>query len=265
VSGRIRVGIGGWVFPEWRETFYPPRLPQKNELSFASRALTSIEINGTFYGSQKPESFRKWHDETPDDFVFSLKGPRFATNRKDLREAGPSVERFLASGILELGPKLGPIIWQFAPTKRFDSGEFAGFLDCLPPETQGVGLRHAVEVRHDSFRTAEALRLAAERGIALVLAGDSAYPVIAEPTAAFVYARIMGTSETHPTGYDGASIERWAARANAYAEGGMPADMPRIEGAPSAPAKVRDVYLYVISGFKARNPAAAQALIKEIG
>lgn len=264
MSGRIRVGIGGWVFPEWRGSFYPAGLPQKDELRFASRALSSIEINGTFYGSQKPESFRKWHDEAPDGFMFSLKGPRFATNRKDLREAGQSVQRFIESGLIELGDKLGPINWQFAPTKRFDPDEFAAFLDLLPGEANGMRLRHAVELRHESFRCAKAIELARERNVALVLAGDSQYPCIAEPTADFIYARIMGTSDAHPCGYDDAALASWASRARLFSEGGIPPDLGRIEG--EAPAKniPRAVFLYVISGFKARNPAAATALIEKL-
>src|SRR5262245_7960394 len=156
----IRVGIGGWVFPEWRGEFYPKGLPQARELDYASRKLTSIEINGTFYRTQKPDSFRKWADETPDDFVFSLKGPQFATNRRVLAEAGESVERFFNSGVLELKSKLGPINWQFAGTKKFDAEDFGAFLKLLPKEVGGRAIRHAVEVRHESFRHPDFIALA---------------------------------------------------------------------------------------------------------
>ena len=147
----IRVGVGGWVFAPWRGTFYPPGLPQARELEYASRHLTAIEINGTFYGSQKPASFRRWRDETPDDFMFSLKGPRFATHRRDLREAGASIERFFTSGVLELGDKLGPVLWQFPGTKRFEPEDFGAFLKLLPPSIEGRSMRHVVEVSHASF------------------------------------------------------------------------------------------------------------------
>jgi uncharacterized protein YecE (DUF72 family) len=258
----IRVGIGGWTFEPWRGTFYPEGLTQKRELEYASRKLTSIEINGTFYGSQKPETFAKWHAETPDDFMFALKGPRFTTNRRVLAEAGESVERFLNSGILELGDKLGPINWQFAATKKFDPEDFAAFLKLLPASMAGQPIRHAVEVRHDSFRTPDFVDLARRHGVAVVMAGDSDYPQIADPTAPFVYARIMGTQEGHPLGYAPKALDAWAARAKVYAEGAVPEDL---DGVAPAPETVpRDVFLYVISGHKVANPAAAMALIERL-
>jgi len=201
-AGQIRIGIGGWTFDPWRGTFYPEGLVQKRELEYASRKLTTIEINGTFYGSQKPSTFAKWHDETPDDFVFSLKAPRFATNRRVLAEAGESVERFLASGVLELKNKLGPINWQFAPTKQFDADDFEAFLDLLPHKVDGREIRHALEVRHESFRDEAFVALARKHGVAIVMAGDSKYPQIADVTAKFVYARVMGTTEQFAQGYD---------------------------------------------------------------
>lgn len=260
---RIRIGIGGWTFEPWRGTFYPPGLPQKRELEHASRQLTSIEINGTFYGSQKPESFAKWHDETPDGFVFALKGPRYATNRRVLAEAGESVERFLTGGLLELKDKLGPINWQFAGTKKFDPEDFANFLKLLPKSVEGRAIRHAVEVRHDSFRTPEFVDLARAHGVAVITAADSDYPQIADPTADFIYARIMGTGEAEVTGYSGAALDAWADRARAWAAGGVPHDLATVGDAPKANG--RDVFLYVISGFKERNPAAAMALIERLG
>ncbi len=257
--GKIRIGVGGWTYEPWRGEFYPDDLPQKRELEFASRKLTSIEINGTYYGSQKPESFAKWHDETPDDFVFSLKAPRFATNRKVLATAGESVERFFASGVMELKHKLGPINWQFMETKKFDAEDFAAFLKLLPKSVDGRALRHVVEVRHVSFGQAEFVALAREHGVAIVIAGDSEFPQIADPTAPFIYARIMGTSEGKKFGYAPKTLDRWAQRARAWAEGKAPDGLDYVgEAHASAP---RDVYLYVISGHKAKNPAAAMALI----
>lgn len=261
---RIRIGIGGWVYEPWRGTFYPAGLAQKRELEFASRRLTSIEINGTFYGSQKPESFAKWHAETPDDFVFALKGPRFATNRRVLAEAGSSIERFFASGVLALKDKLGPINWQFAPTKKFDPEDFAGFLKLLPKSVEGRAIRHAIEVRHESFRAADFIELARAHGVAIVMAGDSAYPQIADATAPFVYARIMGTTDKQKLGYAPKALDAWAARAKLWASGGAPDDLATVTK-PSPGTTSRDVFLYVISGHKERNPAAAMALVERVG
>jgi uncharacterized protein YecE (DUF72 family) len=241
----IRIGVGGWTFEPWRGPFYPDKLPQKRELEYASRKLTSIEINGTYYGSQKPASFAKWHDETPDDFVFALKGPRFTTNRRVLAEAGSSIERFFASGVMELRNKLGPINWQFMQTKKFDPDDFAGFLKLLPKTVEGRTIRHAVEVRHESFSTPDFAALARDYGVAIITAADSEYPQITEPTAAFAYARIMGTKEAQPNGYADVDLDKWADQARQW-------------------AKTRDVFLYVISGFKQHNPAAAMALIERL-
>ncbi|WP_424813499.1 DUF72 domain-containing protein [Roseococcus sp. YIM B11640] len=260
-KGRIRIGVGGWTFEPWRGTFYPEGLAQKRELEYAAGKLTSIEINGTYYGSQKPESFRKWHDETPDDFVFALKGPRFTTNRRVLAEAGESVRRFLDSGILELKDKLGPINWQFAGTKKFDPADFEAFLKLLPHEHGGRALRHAVEVRHESFRDPDFVALARQHGVAIVLAGDTdEFPQITDPTADFIYARIMGTKEDEELGYPARALTAWAARAQAWAAGEPPKGLAPPSGAPDK-MRPRDVFLYVISGFKPRNPAAAMALI----
>jgi uncharacterized protein YecE (DUF72 family) len=259
---RIRVGVGGWVFEPWRDNFYPKGHPQKRELEYASRKLTTIEINGTYYGSQKPESFAKWHDETPDDFVFALKGPRFATNRRVLAEAGESVERFFGTGVLGLGDKLGPINWQLMATKKLDLDDVAGFFGLLPKSVEGRPIRHAIEVRHPSFRTPDFVALAREHGIAVVVAGDSDYPQIPDPTAPFVYARIMGTQPGEPAGYDAAALDAWAGRAAAWAAGGLPADLEPV--APPAEPAPREVFLYVISGAKERNPAAAMALIERL-
>ena len=262
-AGEIRIGVGGWTYEPWRGTFYPEGLAQKRELEHASRQLTSIEINGTYYGSQKPASYAKWHDETPDDFVFSLKAPRFAMNRTVLAEAGGTITRFFNSGVTELKEKLGPINWQFLPTKKFAPADFEAFLTLLPREIAGRALRHAVEVRHESFRTPGFIALARKFGVAVVIAGDSSYPQIADLTAPFVYARIMGTKATETNGYSEASLKRWAARAHAWASGSRPDDLDYVE-ARAGNDEPRDVFLYVISGHKVHNPAAAVSLIKRL-
>jgi uncharacterized protein YecE (DUF72 family) len=264
VTGAIRVGIGGWTYEPWRGSFYPGKLPQKNELEYASRRLTSIEINGTYYGSQKPETFAKWHDETPEGFVFSLKAPRFAMNRKVLADAGSTIARFLSSGVTQLKDKLGPINWQFLPSKKFEPADFKAFLRLLPGEAAGRPLRHVVEVRHESFRSAEFIALAREHGIGVVIAADSAYPQIADATAPFIYARIMGTQASEELGYSGAALDLWAARARAWASGAAPEGLDYV-APPYARGNPRDVYLYVISGHKVHNPAAAMSLIQRLG
>src|SRR5258708_8613441 len=259
----IRVGIGGWVFKPWRGTFYPEKLPQARELEHASRAVTTIEINGTFYGSQKPATFRRWAAETPDDFVFSLKGPRFTTHRTLLAEAGASVERFLASGVLELKSKLGPILWQLPPTKAFAPEDFAAFLALLPHGLDGRPLRHAVEVRHRSFCVPEFVALMRKLGVAIVLVDSDQHPLIADVTGDFVYLRLQRTSEEIATGYAAADLETWAKRARAFADDGAPSDLSTLAPAPAAKAK-RDVFVYMISGAMARAPAAAQARLKQL-
>ncbi|HEY0876862.1 MAG TPA: DUF72 domain-containing protein [Zeimonas sp.] len=266
-AGAIRIGIGGWIYEPWRGNFYPQGHPAKSELEYASRRLGSIEINGTFYRTQKPSSFAKWRDETPDDFVFAVKAPRFATHRRVLSDAGESIGRFLDSGVLELGDKLGPINWQFPTSRSFDAADFEAFLERLPASVDARPLRHAVEVRHDSFRTPQFVALARTHGVAIVVSGDSEFPQIADPTAPFVYARIMGTKESEPTGYPQEELDRWAARARAWASGARPEGLQIVDAGGVSRAQAeggvsRDVYLYVIGGHKARNPAAALGLIE---
>ncbi len=258
--GHIRIGVGGWTFEPWRGPFYPSDLPKARELEYASRKLTSIEINGTYYRLQSPESFTKWRDETPDDFVFAVKGGRPVTNRRVLAEAGESIDRFFASGVHLLRTKLGPINWQFAGTKKFDPEDFDAFLSLLPTSIEGQKIRHAVEVRHDSFKSPDFIELLRRRDVAVVVAGDSEFPLIADVTASFVYARIMGASEAHELGYEPSALDSWAARTETWAAGGSPEDLPLIAPAPHSKSP-RDVFLYAISGFKERNPAAAMALI----
>ena len=264
ITGAIWVGVGGWTYEPWRGTFYPDGLSQKRELEYASRKLTSIEINGTYYGSQKPSTFSKWHDETPDGFVFSVKAPRFATNRKVLADAGGTIARFFASGVTELKDKLGPVNWQLLPTKKFEAADFGGFLKLLPREARGRELRHAVEVRHESFRSPEFIDLAREHGVAVVIAGDSNYPQIADATAPFVYVRIMGTQAKEKSGYSEAALKLWTVRAQACASGASPKGLDYVSPQRAAD-KPRDVYLYVISGHKEHNPAAAMSLIRRLG
>ena len=261
---RIRVGVGGWTYEPWRSNFYPPGLPQHQELAFASRHLTAIEVNGTYYSSFKPATFAKWRGETPDDFVFSLKANRFATNRKVLATAGESITRFVDSGISELGKKLGPIVWQFMPTKQVDAEDFEAFLALLPRSVNGVALRHVLDVRHESFMTLEYLALARRYKVATVLTDAEKFPSFADLTGDFVYARLMQSDASVATGYDPAALDAWAERALRWAAGGAPDDVPSLE-APAEGAAPRDVFVYFINGAKERAPDAARALLARLG
>jgi uncharacterized protein YecE (DUF72 family) len=259
----IRVGIGGWTFEPWRGVFYPKGLPHARELDFASRAVTAIEVNGTFYRTQRPEDFRRWAAETPDDFVFSLKAPRYAVNRRVLAEAGPSIDRFIASGIAELKHKLGPILWQFAPTKRFEEKDFGDFLALLPRQCEGQALRHVVEARHDSFLVPAFIELARKANVAVVLADHDDYPLVPDVTSDFVYARLQRAEEGEAKGYPSRDLALWAKRARTWEEGGEPRDLKNIAG-PGAKAARRDVFIFMINGAKVRAPAAAMALIERL-
>jgi uncharacterized protein YecE (DUF72 family) len=262
-AGKIHIGIGGWNFPPWRGVFYPDGLAQAKELSYAASRLTSIEINSTFYGSQKPESFRKWASAVPDGFVFSVKGPRFATNRRVLAEAGDSIKRFLDSGVLELRDRLGPLLWQFAPYKKFDPGDFGKFLELLPAKANGARLRHVIEVRHASFRTDEFVTLARKFGAAIVFTDHATYPSFADATADFIYARLQGGKDSIPTAYPPKELDAWAGRLKTWAQGKEPADLPRVDSNPKK-SPPRDVFVYVIHEGKIRAPAAAVALIERL-
>jgi uncharacterized protein YecE (DUF72 family) len=266
IEGRgamIRVGIGGWVFKPWRGTFYPEGLPQARELEHASRVVTTIEINGTFYGAQKPASFQRWAAETPDDFVFSLKGPRFSTHRRILAEAGSSIERFFASGVVELKSKLGPILWQMPPTKTFEGEDFAAFLALLPQRLDGRPIRHVVETRHPSFCVPEFVELMRKFSVAIALIDSTAHPLIADVTGDCVYLRLQRTSEEVVTGYPAEALATWAKRAQAWAAGGAPPELPML-ASPSRSKAKRDVFVYMIAGAKVRAPAAAQALLAKL-
>ncbi|CAN5683112.1 DUF72 domain-containing protein [soil metagenome] len=260
----IRVGIGGWTYEPWRDNFYPTGLPQKQELHYASRQVTAIEVNGTYYSTMKPESFRKWHDETPDDFVFSLKASRFTTNRKLLATAGESISRFVGSGIAELKDKLGPIVWQFMPTKVFDAEDFAAFLTLLPKKEGSRPLRHVVDVRHDSFKTPEYLALARQHGVATVFTDSDKFPSFADLTGDFAYARLMASSATLKNGYAPKALDGWAAAAKAWAAGDAPDALPRVDADGDPAASQRDVFVFFINGAKEKAPAAAQALLTRL-
>ncbi|MEO7338599.1 MAG: DUF72 domain-containing protein [Caldimonas sp.] len=265
-SAAVRVGVGGWTFAPWRNNFFPEGLPQHQELVYASSHLSTIEIYGTYYRTQKPESFAKWRDETPPGFVFSVKASRYATNQRVLAQAGESIERFVGSGLAELGPKLGPIVWQFMPTKRFDAEDFGAFLDLLPKEVQGLPLRHAMDVRHPSFMADEYLALARKHGVATVFADSDDYPSFADITGDFVYGRLMRTQSGLASGYPEGDLDRWKIRADEWASGREPDDLPKVEvtGSSAARTKARDVFLYFISGAKERAPAAAIALLERV-
>lgn len=260
----IRIGIGGWTYEPWRGgVFYPEGLAQRRELEFASRAVTMIEVNGTFYSSFKPDTFAKWAAETPDDFVFSLKASRYAVSRKRLDEAEESVARFVGQGITELGAKLGPILWQLAPTKTFDADEIRGFLALLPASHAGVRLRHAVQPRHESFRCAEFAKLARAAGVAIVTADSAKYPSLADLSGDFVYARLENAEARYTAGYAPTALDAWADVVRGWQKGiAAPAADLVAEPAPAGP---RDVFVLMINGAKEKAPAAAQALIERIG
>ena len=244
--------------------FYPKGLPHAHEPSYAGERLTSIEVNGTFYRSQTPATFRKWATEVPDGFVFALKGPRFAVNRRMLGEAGDSIKRFLDSGITELGGRLGPLLWQFAPTKKFDPTDFGNFLEALPAKFDGRALRHVIEVRHDSFKTPEFIALLREFNMPAVYTDHAVYPNIADITGDFVYARLQRGKDNVPTAYPPKQLTQWAARLQTWAQGKAPADLPRVDAKRGPKAAPRDMFAYVIHEGKVRAPAAAMALIEKL-
>nr|WP_292771799.1 DUF72 domain-containing protein [Mesorhizobium sp.] len=264
-AGQIRAGMGGWTFEPWDTSFYPEKLSKAKQLNFASRQVPTIEVNGTYYSTFKPPTFAKWAADAPDGFVFSLKAIRFATNRRVLAEAGESVQRFLGSGVSELGEKLGPILWQFAPTKKFDPDDFGAFLKLLPEKQDGVKLRHAVEVRTDSFIVPEFVALCRKANVAIVYADHEKYPDISDVTGDFVYARLQTGSDDEPTCYAPKDMNAWVKRAKLWAEGKAPDDLRRADPDSEAPVKPRDVFVYFITSGKVRAPHGAMAFMEKVG
>jgi len=263
MTGTIRTGIGGWTYEPWRETFYPEDLPKTKELDYAVQHLCTIEINGTFYRTQSPSTFAKWRDAAPEGFVYAVKALRYAVMKKRLTEAGDSIERFLQSGLTELGDKLGPILWQFRETRHFEPDDIAAFLAMLPDRQDGVKLRHVLEVRHESFACVEFVELVKKHGIGIVVADHLTHPMIADLTADFVYARLMQAQEHVATGYDDAGLDRWASVARGWAKGERPDGLTYVTDTP-AETTPRDVFAYFIAGAKLRNPAAAMALAERL-
>lgn len=261
-TGKLRFGIGGWTFEPWRGVFYPEGLRQADELNYAASKLTAIEINGTYYSSFKPDSWAKWRAATPEGFKFSVKASRFCTNRKLLAEGGESIGRFLNQGLSELGDRLGPILWQFAPTKRFEPDDFEGFLKLLPDQQDGLPLTHVLEVRHRSFADPAFVALARKHGATICLADHASYPMIADVAGDTVYARLQTGSDDVPTAYEPKSLDAWVDRFRTYAKGGAPSDLEMAAPDDPAPVKPRDVYAFVIHEGKVRAPAAAMAMIE---
>jgi uncharacterized protein YecE (DUF72 family) len=241
-GGTVRIGIGGWTYAPWRGLFYPDKLPHSKELEYASRQLGAIEINSTFYGRQKPASWKAWEKTVPDGFQFSIKGARYCVSRSRLAEGAEGLSKFFAQGFTALGPKLGPILWQFLPRRKFDADDIAGFFDLLPEKLDGIALRHAIEPRDESFRDEKFFRLCRDRNIAIVFEDSDEYPLIEAETADFTYARLQRMKEEVPTGYDENGLKRFAAKARTWRKGG------------------RDTYIFMINGAKVRAPAAALAL-----
>lgn len=257
--GRIRVGVGGWVFDPWRETFYPPKLARAKQLEHMAGRLTAIEIDATYYKLQSAELFRRWAKSVPEGFRFAVKGSRFCSSRRVLAEAGEAVERFCGQGLAELGDKLGPILWQFMATKRFEPDDFRAFLALLPRTVAGVTLSHAVEPRHESFRDPAFVAMARAAGVAIVFADSDQFPCIADLSGEIVYARLQRSRERPATGYSKTALDRWAEVAKGWARGESPPGFPYAAEPP--PPRPRDTYVFFIAGAKSRNPAAAEALI----
>ena len=246
-EGKIRIGIGGWTYPPWRGTFYPDKLPHSKELEYASRQFRALEINATFYGRQKPKSWESWEKVAPDGFQFAIKGSRFCVTRSRLCEGAEGIGNFFAQGFAALGPKLGPILWQFAPRRKFDADDIGGFIDLLPEKVDGIALRHAIEPRHESFRDEKFFEICRNRNIAVVFEDSDEYPLIEADTADFTYARLQRMSEDVPSGYDDAALDGFATKARQWSGGG------------------RDAYIFMINGAKVRAPAAALALQQRLG
>jgi len=247
MKGQIRIGIGGWTYPPWRGTFYPDKLPHSKELEYASRQFRTLEINATFYGRQKPKSWEAWEKVAPEGFQFAIKGSRFCVTRSRLCEGAEGIGNFFAQGFAALGSKLGPILWQFAPRRKFDADDIGGFIDLLPEKVDGIALRHAIEPRHESFRDEKFFEICRNRNIAVVFEDSDEYPLIEADTADFTYARLQRMSEDVPSGYDDAALDGFATKARQWSRGG------------------RDAYIFMINGAKVRAPTAALALQQRLG
>lgn len=263
-QGTIRAGVGGWLYKPWRGVFYPEGLRQADELAYATSHLTSIEINATHYRLQSPKSFKKWADTAPDGFVYAVKGPRLVTQQKVLAETGKFIERFIGSGLSELGDKLGPILWQFAPFKKFDEDDFAKFVEHLPENLDGRKLHHVVEVRHASFQDPAFMRLLRDHGVSPVYVDSKDYPSIADVTGDIVYARLQRGDDSIETGYSPKDLDAWAARAKVWATGEVPGDLPVVNAGHVPERKPRDVFVYFIHEGKLRAPAAAMSFIERL-
>ncbi|MDW6022991.1 DUF72 domain-containing protein [Mesorhizobium sp. BAC0120] len=287
-QGTIRIGISGWTYARWRGVFYPEDLPHSRELAYAAQHFPAIEINGTFYGLQRPESFAAWREQTPDCFVFAIKGSRYITHMLKLKNIETPLANFFASGLLRLGPKLEPILWQFPPQMKFDPERFRSFLALLPHDTGEAAklarrhderlkgrawlqsdveqpLRHAVEIRNDSFRVPEFIDLLRRYDIALVCADTVEWPLLMDLTSDFVYCRLHGSQELYASGYDDDALDTWANRVRAWARGGEPANADRVLGPTKRLAKGRDVYVFFDNDAKVRAPADAKGLAERLG
>lgn len=285
--GKVRIGISGWRYPPWRGAFYPKGLRQKDELEFASAIFPTIEINGTFYSLQSPDSFAQWHDVTPAGFVFSVKGPRYISHIRRLKEVEGPLTNFLASGVLRLGRKLGPVLWQFPPNFKFDPARIEAFFKLLPHDSDAARemardheprmagrtwlettpkrpLRHAMEIRHDSFFTPEFVELLRRYDVALVCADTVEWPRLMDVTSDFVYCRLHGSEELYASGYDGEALEQWAIRIAAWASGGEPADAEKAKSGLAPRRARRDVFVYFDNDVKVRAPHDAQALMARL-
>jgi uncharacterized protein YecE (DUF72 family) len=263
MAGEIHIGVGGWDFDPWRASFYPPGLARTGQLEHLASRLTATEVNATYYKLQSPETFARWGKAVPDGFRFAIKASRFCTNRRMLGEAAEAIGRFCAQGFTELGDKLGPILWQLMPTKRFDPAEISAFFQLLPASRDGAALRHAIEPRHESFACREFVAMTRAARVAIVIADHDQYPQIADLSADFVYARLQRSQESEPAGYDPRSLDRWAETARGWAAGQSPPGLAYVSEAP-APATPRDAFLFFISGAKARTPLAAEALAQRL-
>jgi uncharacterized protein YecE (DUF72 family) len=261
-AGAIRVGIGGWDYDPWRQTFYPPGLAKAMQLEHASRQLTAIEINATYYRTQSPALFERWAKAGPDGFKFAVKASRFCTTRRILAEGADSVERFCGQGLTALGDRLGPILWQFMATKKFDAQDFGAFLKMLPEKQDGVPLQHAIDVRHESFRDPAFVKLCRDAGVAIVFGDGADYPLVPDISGGIVYVRLMRAEAELEQGYPADALDRWAKIAGEWAAGESPHGFPYV--AEPALVRARDTYVFFISAAKERNPAAAKALIERL-